>query len=227
MTRAVGPLGRRPQLSEEVAAYVRELIMSGQVRAGDFLRLEHLAGELGISVTPVREALLALRGEGFVHLEPRRGFQVASLSRQDVEDVFGVQADVAAELAARAAARVTDDDLGNLWAIQEAMSAAARDGDVTAIEEHNHRFHRDVHRIAQAHKLAWVLGNLVHYAPRRFYGRIDGWPRASVEDHHAILAALAARDPSAARTAMRTHIEHAGALLVAHLAAQGLWDSGA
>jgi len=218
-------LGRRPQLSDEVAAYVRDLIMSGQVREGDFLRLEHLADELGISVTPVREALLALRGEGFVHLEPRRGFQVAPLSRQDVEDVFRVQADVAAELAARAAAHVTDDDLRRLRDTQDAMATAARDGDVTAVEEHNHRFHRDVNRLAHAHKLAWVLGNLVHYAPRRFYGRIEGWPRASVEDHHAILAALAARDPSAARTAMRTHIEHAGALLVAHLETQGLFPS--
>ena len=216
-------LGRRPQLSDEVAAYVRDLIMSGQAREGDFLRLEHLAEELGISVTPVREALLAMRGEGFVHLEPRRGFQVASLSRQDVEDVFGVQADVAAELAARAAAHLTDDDLGRLRAIQDAMSAAARDGDVTAVEEHNHRFHRDLNRLAHAHKLAWVLSNLVHYAPRRFYGRIDGWPRASVEDHQAILTALSTRDPAATRQAMHTHIAHAGALLVTHLESQGLW----
>lgn len=67
-------LGRRRQLSDEVADYVRELIMSGQVRHGEFLRLERVADDLGISVTPVREALLSLRGEGFVTLEPRRGF---------------------------------------------------------------------------------------------------------------------------------------------------------
>ena len=54
-------LAPRPQLSDDVAAYVRDLIVSGQVRAGEFLRLESLADQLGTSVTPVREALLSLR----------------------------------------------------------------------------------------------------------------------------------------------------------------------
>ena len=61
-------ISRRPQLSEEVATYLRQRVMSGQVRPGEYLRLEHVAEELGISVTPVREALVALRGEGFVQL---------------------------------------------------------------------------------------------------------------------------------------------------------------
>ncbi|MCP9972532.1 GntR family transcriptional regulator [Actinomadura madurae] len=101
-------LGRRRQLSDEVADYVRELIMSGQVRHGEFLRLERVADDLGISVTPVREALLSLRGEGFVTLEPRRGFMPAPLTRQDVQDLFEAQAYFAGELAARAAGRITE-----------------------------------------------------------------------------------------------------------------------
>ena len=95
-----GPaLGRRRQLSDEVAAPVRDLIMSGQVGHGEFLRLERIAADLGISVTPVREALLSLRGEGFVTLEPRRGFMPAPLTRQDVQDLFEAQAYFAGELA--------------------------------------------------------------------------------------------------------------------------------
>src|SRR5690349_1621469 len=70
-------LAPRPQLADDVAAYVRDLIVSGQVRAGEFLRLENLAEQLGTSVTPVREALVSLRGEGFVTLQPRRGFMVS------------------------------------------------------------------------------------------------------------------------------------------------------
>src|SRR5690606_36713204 len=81
-------LGRRRHLGDEVAAYERELIMSGQVGHGEFLRLERIADDLGISVTPVREALLSLRGEGFVTLEPRRWFMPASLTLQDVQDLF-------------------------------------------------------------------------------------------------------------------------------------------
>lgn len=85
-------LGTRLQLSDEAAARIRELIMDGRVRPGDYLRLERLALEFGISVTPVREALKSLRSEGFVVLEPRRGFVVAPLSKRDVQDLFWVQA---------------------------------------------------------------------------------------------------------------------------------------
>src|SRR5581483_6398970 len=94
-------LGERPQLSDEVAARIRQAIMSGKVRQGEYLRLERLAAEFGISVTPVREALKSLRSEGFVVLEPRRGFVVARLSQQDVKDLFWAQAVVAAELTSR------------------------------------------------------------------------------------------------------------------------------
>lgn len=217
--------GRRPQLSDEVAAYVRELIMSGQVRQGEFVRLERVANDLGISTTPVREALLSLRGEGFVQLEPRRGFIVASLSRQDVKDAFLVQAAIAAELAARAATRSSSDDLVELERLQEQMDKAAVDADADTIEHANHSFHRIINLSGRSPKLAWFLSTAVRYAPRRFYGTIQGWAQASQDDHQAILKALRAGDVETCRTAMHTHIVHAGELLVTHLEARGIWDS--
>ena len=98
---------RRPQLSDEVAAHLRGLIMSGRMRPGERVRLEEMAEQLGVSITPVREALLTLRGEDMVELEPRRGYVVAPLSKQDILDVFTLQGDIAGELAARAASRLT------------------------------------------------------------------------------------------------------------------------
>ena len=80
-------LAQRPQLSEEVADHVRARIMSGEVRPGEFIRLDETAAALGVSVTPVREALLTLRGEGLVDLVPRRGYLVSPMSREDVEAV--------------------------------------------------------------------------------------------------------------------------------------------
>lgn len=226
MAGTVG-LGRRPQLSDEVAAYIRELIMSGQVRQGEFLRLERVAGDLGISATPVREALLSLRGEGFVQLEPRRGFVVASLAKQDVEDLFFVQASIAAELAARAANRITPGDVEELEQVQEDMAKASANNDIDAIEDTNHRFHRVLNTAAASPKLSWVLGTVVRYAPRKFYGTIPGWVDASLEDHGTILAALRDRDAEAARKAMYEHITHAGDLLVKHLDEQGFWQKSA
>ncbi len=121
-------LGRRRQLSDEVAAYVRDLIMSGQVRHGEFLRLERIAEDLGISVTPVREALLSLRGEGFVTLEPRRGFMPPPLTRQDVQDLFEAQAYFAGELAARAAGTIAETELASLDRFQAQLEAASEAG---------------------------------------------------------------------------------------------------
>jgi DNA-binding GntR family transcriptional regulator len=74
------PGPRRTQLPEEVASYVRELIISGAVSPGEYLRMEPIAEAVGVSNTPVREGLLALAGEGFVRLVPRRGFVVAQFS---------------------------------------------------------------------------------------------------------------------------------------------------
>src|SRR5690349_2176651 len=116
-------LGRGAQLSDSVAAYVRDLIMSGHVKAGDFLRLEKLASDLGVSATPVREGLLSLRGEGFVELVARRGFMVSALSRQDVMDIFLVQAEISGELAARAARLATPAQISHIQEIQRRLEA--------------------------------------------------------------------------------------------------------
>ncbi|WP_146087349.1 GntR family transcriptional regulator [Thermomonospora echinospora] len=217
-------IGIRPQLSDEVAARLREQIMDGRVRPGEYLRLERLAAEFGISVTPVREALQSLRSQGFVQLEPRRGFVVAPLSRQDVKDLFWVQADIAAELTARSAATMTTGTLRELSAIQHAMGQAVRSGRIDLVEEHNHGFHRCINLAACSAKLAWSLGSVARYVPRGLYGRLPDWPRTALDDHERVLAALRKADPDEARTAMRTHIVRAGELLIAHLERQGLWN---
>lgn len=208
----------RPQLSDEAASYVRGLIMTGQVRAGEYLRLDRLAEELGISATPIREALLALRGEGFVQLVPRRGFVVMELSRQDVEDVFFVQATLAGELTARAAERMTPDEFAEIERLQVHLETVVdRKGDSEEIELANHAFHKAINLAARSSKLAWFLHSAARYAPRVFYPTIQGWREASVEDHRLILAALRDGGSEASRAAMNEHMLHAGDLLIAHL----------
>jgi DNA-binding GntR family transcriptional regulator len=215
----------RAQLSDEVAAYVRELILTGALRGGEFVRLDRVAADLQISATPVREGLLALRGEGFVTLEPRRGFMVRPLSTQDIHDVFFVQAQIAGELAARATANLTDADLAELEHTQAELDAAGRAGDTAKVEERNNAFHSRVNRLAKSPKLVWFLSLALQYVPRRLSGTISGWTNASIHDHQPILAAFRARDPEAARREMERHIRHAGALLAAHL--EGLAADGA
>ncbi|MCQ0006298.1 GntR family transcriptional regulator [Actinomadura madurae] len=167
-------LGTRLQLSDEAAARIRELIMDGRVRPGDYLRLERLALEFGISVTPVREALKSLRSEGFVVLEPRRGFVVAPLSKRDVQDLFWVQAGIAAELAARAVPRIRPAALRELDGLQLGLEHAMAVRRPDLMEDGNHRFHREINLAAGSPKLAWSLGTAARYVPRGLYGRLAG-----------------------------------------------------
>jgi len=99
--------------------------MSGTLRPGTFIRLDETAAELGVSVTPVREALLKLRGEGMVQLEPHRGHVVLPLTRQDIQDIFWLQATIAKELAAAATDHITDAEIDAAFSTLVQLRAGA------------------------------------------------------------------------------------------------------
>ena len=207
---------RRPRLSDEAADHVRELIVSGRIRAGEFIRPEMVAEDLDISATPAREGLLSLLSEGFLRIEPRRGFVVTPLSGDDVRDVFVAQSLLAGELAARAATKMSAADVDALESLQDDLEQAAAAGDFDTEESLNHEFHRRVYRAADSPKLSWMIKASLGYAPRTFFSSVEGWPEASTADHRAILGALRESDADAARAAMIRHIQNAGNLLAEH-----------
>ncbi|NEW26646.1 GntR family transcriptional regulator [Nocardia cyriacigeorgica] len=215
---------QRQQLSEDVASYVRELIISGRVRTGEFLRTEPIAEAVGVSNTPVREGLLLLSGEGFVELVPRRGFMVSAFSRQDVRDLFWAQATLAGELAGRAAKTITPAQLSHLSDIVEAHEKAIADGDDSErIVTLGHEFHRTINLAADSRRLAMLLGSIVKQLPNRFYGNIEGHANETLHFHPAILEALRKRRAKAASTLMRDHIMSGADELIAMLEKQGMW----
>jgi DNA-binding GntR family transcriptional regulator len=221
------PAPARPQLSDEVAERLREEVMSGVLRPGQFIRLEAVAQRLGTSVTPVREALLLLRGEDMVRLLPRRGFVVSPLSRVDVEDLFDVQASLAGELAARAAARIDDVALDELTSINDSLLASVQAEDADAVETSEYAFHRKLNLAAESRKLAYLLRNASQYLPRHFFSGDDRWRRAVRRDHGRIVEALRAHDPLAAREAVEAHVRSGKDRLLRHLDEIGFWsDSG-
>ncbi|MCP2288333.1 GntR family transcriptional regulator [Nocardia amikacinitolerans] len=216
---------QRQQLSEDVAGYVRELIISGRVRAGDFLRIEPIAEAVGVSNTPVREGLLLLSGEGFIELVPRRGFMVSAFSRQDVRDLFWAQATLAGELAGRAAKSISAPQLDHLGSVLAAHEQAVAEGaDADRVVALGHEFHRTVNRAADSNRLALLLGAIVKQLPNRFYNEIEGHGEQALLDHPAILEALRKRRAKAASTLMRDHIMSGADGLVAMLEKQGLWS---
>lgn len=205
-------VGRR-QRSDEASAYVRALIMSGELRPGTAVRPETIGETLGISATPAREALQALRVEGFLDLVPRRGFLVAPLTGGDIRDLFRVQALIAGELVARAAEDATETDIAELEALHHELIAAARRADHVLLEEKNHAFHRHINLMARSRKIIWALSVVTRYVPRQFYSSIPGWPQATVQDHENVLEGIRSRASEHARKAMIDHIVHAGELL--------------
>jgi DNA-binding GntR family transcriptional regulator len=216
----------RPQLSEDVARHVRQRIFEGRYAAGEYIRLEQLAAELGISVTPVREALLGLRAEGLLVQRPHRGFMVLPVTDRDIADVSSVQAHIGGELAARAASNITADQLAELKDIQEQLEAAYERQDHEEAVRLNHEWHRAVNVAADSPKLSQLMGQITRYAPESVFPAVTGWPGRSIKDHRRVLVALAARDEDRARAAMSEHFIAGVAPMVKHLMSHGVVEAG-
>ena len=212
----------RPQMADDVARFVRTRIFNGTYVAGAYIRLDQLAAELGISVTPVREALFELRAEGLLDQQPRRGFVVLPVTDRDITDVSNVQAHVGGELAARAALHITDEQLRELEAIHDQLVEAYGDDDSDRAVRLNHDFHRAINVAAASPKLAQLMSQITRYAPESVFPTIEGWPAKSMADHRRILQALKARDEERARRAMSEHLAAGANPLIDHLVQQGV-----
>lgn len=212
----------RPQLSDDVARYVRRRIFNGVFPAGEYLRLDQLAAEVGISVTPVREALLNLRAEGLLEQHPRRGFMVLEVTARDMADVAAVQAFIGGELAARAAERITPEQLDTLRAIQDELERTYEQPDLERTVRLNHEFHRTINVAADSPKLTQFMSGITRYAPESVFPTLQGWPEQSTKDHRSVLTALERHDPELARAAMAEHFTVGIAPLTEHLIERGV-----
>lgn len=212
----------RPQLSDDVARVVRRRIFEGTYPAGQYLRLDQVAVDLGISVTPVREALLNLRAEGLLVQHPRRGFMVVEFTARDLADVADVQAYIGGELAARAAENISAEQLSDLKAIQDDLERAYQDADPDRAVRLNHEYHRLINISADSPKLTQFMSGITRYQPESVFPTLAGWPAQSIRDHRRLIDALERRDPDAARRAIVEHFTVGVAPLTEHLIARGV-----
>jgi DNA-binding GntR family transcriptional regulator len=211
------------QLSDEVAGHLRAAIMSGALRPGTFIRLDETAAKLGVSVTPVREALLKLRGEGMVQLEPHRGHVVLPLTRQDIDDIFWLQATIAKELAATAALQISNAEIDDLERITDALAVAVAASDVEAIAATEFAFHRAFNRATGRIKLAWFLLHVARYMPLTVYAADPGWGAVAVNNHRELVAALRRRDTAAVVEHTNWQFTDGKRRLTERLASSGIW----
>lgn len=213
----------RAQLSDEVASLLRHKIMTAEYPPGRHIRMDETALALGVSVTPVREALLTLRGEGLVVLAPHRGYAVAELTRTDVEDMFWLQGMAAQRIARCTAGVVSPAQLAGLGDALAALRTAAAAGDPQAIAEAEFEFHRAHNRIAGCGKLAWFLLTMSRYTPHQLYAADPEWARTALDSHERLLSAYRERDGEAAATAVQRQFDDGAARLLRHLERAGIW----
>ncbi|MET0757383.1 MAG: GntR family transcriptional regulator [Mycobacterium sp.] len=215
---------RREQLSDEVAGRLRAAIMSGTLRPGMFIRLDETATQLGVSITPVREALRTLRGEGMVQLEPHRGHVVLPLSRGDIEDIFWLQATIAKELAVSAAERITDAEIDELERLTDALALAVEHRDPDEVASAEFAFHRAFNRATGRIKLAWFLLHVARYLPPLIYATDPRWGAAAVTNHRELIDALRRRDVGSVVQLTSSQFTDGAQRLTSRLDEIGMWS---
>jgi DNA-binding GntR family transcriptional regulator len=226
--RLLGAPGER--LVDTLHGTLADAILDGRIGAAGRLYPNELASRFGVSPTPVREALMRLAAEGFIHAVPRRGFHVREPSAEEVRDLWQVRRGLetlAAELAVERL-RAGDADLAKLRALEARLAAGAR----LPMREHvelNGRFHETLIELSGNRLLASLFAairlRLVGALIKRGH---DGWRQRVAGDtaeHRAIVAALAAHDADAARRAVGGHVDRSLADALRDLAARGKRNS--
>lgn len=196
-------------LREQVLDQLREDILSGELSAGTVLGEVALAESFGVSRGPIREALSRLSSEGLVTIEPRRGAEVASLTREDFLDAYQVREALETLAIRLAVPRLTDEDRGELRRLHEAMVGHAERDEVRDFFEANTRFHQIFVAASNNRKLEefyrLLIGQMGRYLARSL--ALRGTIQRSVAEHSAILEAVESGDADRAARLLAEHIE--------------------
>lgn len=192
----------------EVADRLRAMIESRELGPGTWVDEHRLTQALGISRTPLREALKVLVAEGLLRLEPRRGCFVNELSVRDLDDIFPLMAMLEGRCAHEAARKITDDDLRRLEPLHRQLELHARAGDIDQYYAANALIHEEIQALADNRWLSDLveslrkLLSLSRHRSLAYRGRMQ----ESCAEHLAIFAALKARDPEGAEALTRKHL---------------------
>jgi DNA-binding GntR family transcriptional regulator len=201
---------RRPSLREDVCGALRAALVAGQLRPGEVYSAPRLAGQFGVSATPVREALLELVAEGLLAPVPNKGFRVVEISDPDLDEIAALRHLLEAPAVAELARRAGDAPLDGLREQAERILAAAAEGDVIRYLEADLAFHLGMLGALGNRRLVDMVREL--RAQTRLYGlsRLahGGQLEASAREHLDLLDLVRAGDAVAAESLMRQHIGH-------------------
>jgi DNA-binding GntR family transcriptional regulator len=217
----------RRTLTEAATDALRERILHGAYAAGEPLRQEALAAELGVSRIPLREALQRLEAEGLVALLPHRGAVVAELPVADLEELFAIRSLIEGDLLARAIPLATVEDLSAARRAAEVFERAIAREETGRLGQANSRFHAALYAPARRPRTMEIIDRLHTQCDRLLRLQLTlthGGDRA-VREHRALLRAAERGDVARAVRLLHEHVEGAGARLADALATQPLQES--
>ena len=206
--------------TETAIRHIREAIILGKLAPGQRLKETELANTLGLSRTPVREALRVLDAEGLIETSPKRGASVREYDLSDLRELYQLRAAVEGCCANLAAERVEPDEMEALAGSCSRFAELQAGRDVTELVEENLRFHSLIHQAAGSERLTSFVRQVIDVplVYRSYVWYSDNQKFVAQFQHEQILRALEARDPHRAELAMRVHVLEQFEFLRSHLA---------
>lgn len=197
-------------LRDVVFQTLREAILKGDLKPGERLMEIQLSNRLGVSRTPIREAIRMLEQEGLAVTIPRKGAQVAKMTEKDMEDVLQIR-EVLDELAASIACeQITEDELAKLRETMQEFEESTTTADVSRIAAADVRFHDIIYRATGNPRLENILNNLREqmYRYRVEYLKDEKSYPVLVQEHRRIIEGLTQRNKEMVSAAMQTHVRN-------------------
>lgn len=205
---------------DRVVQALRERMLDGTLAPGDRIAEAQLAEWLGVSRTPVREALGRLAAEGLLNLQPNRGARVVVWSREQLAEIFELRLRLETHAARLAATRISDEQVAQLHELAEHMYRIGTPGshqDISELHASNRHFHNELIEAAAQSTLTAALSTAIHAAVIRHNFEIydDDAMLRSLNHHREIVHALRVHDADWAEAVMRAHLCNARAALLA------------
>jgi DNA-binding GntR family transcriptional regulator len=209
---ALAKLERQPSLTERVFRQLRDAVVSNELTPGQLVGIEQLAGMLGVSRTPVREALPALQQLGLIEQGDNGSFHVAPLDATYVWEVYAVRSALESLAAEVVAPRLTDDDIQELRA-SALPPEPPPNGDYSEMFGPDLGLHDFIRRNCPLGFLNALIDTVQVHRSRLLdleHSASGSYRKASYEEHRAIVDALERRDAKAARRLMQEHLDRVG-----------------
>ncbi len=197
-------------LRDVVFNTLRKAILTGQLKPGERLMEVHLANKLGVSRTPIREAIRKLELEGLVIMIPRRGAEVAQITEKSLKDVLEVRRALDVLCIELACERITAEEIENLQAACKEFEQATRGKDTSVIAKADVNLHDIIVQATGNQRLQQLVNNLAEqmYRYRFVYIKDDSQHEKLIAEHKEILESIMERNKERAAKAAKIHIDN-------------------